>query len=254
MARQQFQANMGSSMYTTCEGYLKTRGKYKRSKRWLSLLPYFSELEIEADARFAQIKAGLGISTLAHEPYPGLALWLNEAISYVRDFSLRFTPEEHAELILFTYNVITEADIEAIVIDKAIELLSEIIDSKWIRRKDVTLPWRPIFDLYCKLLFKEDERPINVEGLHDAIICLRELFPLTATKEILDEIRPYIAVFDTSMERFVHLFSMFIPLNMTADEHKRYGAGLWFDELWHFFNFVEMNSSWEAELPAIFAS
>lgn len=60
---------------------------------------------------------------------------------------------------------------------------------KRISRKDVTIPWRPVFDLYCKLLFKEDERPINVEGLHDVIIGLREMFPLTATKEILDEVR-----------------------------------------------------------------
>uniref|UniRef100_A0A915A2Z6 Proteasome activator Blm10 mid region domain-containing protein n=1 Tax=Parascaris univalens TaxID=6257 RepID=A0A915A2Z6_PARUN len=248
------QLDKDSLVYTTCEGYIETKGKYKRSRRWLSLLPYFADLQKEADTRFSQIKAGLGISTLAHEPYPGLALWLNETISYVRDFSLRFTPEEHIELVLFAYTVVVEPDIEAVVIDKAIELLNEIIEGKRINRKDVTIPWRPVFDLYCKLLFKEDERPINVEGLHDVIIGLREIFPLTATKEILDEIRPYIAVFDTSMERFMHLFSVFIPLKMSAEEHERYGAGLWFDELWHFFIFAEMNSSWEAELPAIFAS
>lgn len=73
-------------------------------------------------------------------------------------------------------------------------------------------------------------------------------------RSMIFQIRPYIALFDTSMERFMHLFSVFIPLKMSAEEHERYGAGLWFDELWHFFTFVEMNSSWEAELPAIFAS
>lgn len=48
--------------------------------------------------------------------------------SYVRDFSLRFTPEEHIESVFFAYSVVVEPDIEAVVIDKAIELLNEIIE------------------------------------------------------------------------------------------------------------------------------
>lgn len=56
------------------------------------------------------------------------------------------------------------------------------------------------------------------------------------------------------MERYVSLFAAFIPLKMSNKDHDKYGAGLWFDELWHFYDFVEMNSAWEGRIQYIFSA
>lgn len=69
------------------------------------------------------------------------------------------------------------------------------------------------------------------------------------------QIRPYIDVWnDYAMEKFVSLFAAFVPLKLTNEEHDKYGAALWFDELWYFYNFVEMNSSWESRIQHIFSA
>lgn len=59
---------------------------------------------------------------------------------------------------------------------------------------------------------------------------------------------------DYAMARFVSLFSAFVPLKMTNEEHDLYGAGLWYDEIWYFYNFVEMNSSWESRIQHVFSA
>lgn len=69
------------------------------------------------------------------------------------------------------------------------------------------------------------------------------------------QIRPYVDVWnDYTMERFIGLFAAFVPLKMSIDEHNKYGAALWFDELWYFYNLVEMNSSWECRIQCIFSA
>ncbi|VDK19675.1 unnamed protein product [Anisakis simplex] len=41
---------------------------------------------------------------------------------------------------------------------------------------------------------------------------------------------------------------------MTIEEHQEYGAALWFDELWYFYDFVEINGSWESRIQRIFSA
>uniref|UniRef100_A0A1I7VC43 BLM10_mid domain-containing protein n=1 Tax=Loa loa TaxID=7209 RepID=A0A1I7VC43_LOALO len=102
-----------------------------------------------------------------------------------------------------------------------------------IKRSDLTLPWRPIYDLYIEVAYKRNNKNLEKSNIRSAVLAVKELFPLSATKEILDEIRSFIDVWnDYAMAKFVSLFSAFVPLKMSNEEHDIYGAGLWYDEMW----------------------
>nr|CRZ24962.1 Bm6063 [Brugia malayi] len=111
--------------------------------------------------------------------------------------------------------------------------MNQLSHDEIIKRNDVTLPWRPIYDLYIEVAFKRNSKNLEKSNIRSAVLAVKELFPLSATKEILDEIRPFIDVWnDYAMIKFVNLFSAFIPLKMSNEEHDLYGAGLWYDEIW----------------------
>ncbi|MCP9261707.1 Proteasome activator complex subunit 4 [Dirofilaria immitis] len=146
-------------------------------------------------------------------------------------------------------------DYDRRLIHKACLLIIALINDEIIKRSDLTLPWRPMYDLYIEVAYKRNSKNLEKSNIRSAILAIKELFPLSATKEILDEIRPFIDVWnDYAMNKFVNLFSIFVPLKMSNDEHDLWGAGLWYDEMWYFYNFIEMNGSWESRIQHIFSA
>ncbi|KIH59917.1 hypothetical protein ANCDUO_09839 [Ancylostoma duodenale] len=57
-----------------------------------------------------------------------------------------------------------------------------------------------------------------------------------------------------STKEFCDLALLFLPVRMTTEEHKKYGAGLWFDTMWKMYEIVEMGNKWGEELPNLFAT
>lgn len=41
---------------------------------------------------------------------------------------------------------------------------------------------------------------------------------------------------------------------MTAEEHEKYGAGLWWEQLWKLYDIVEMGAVWGDVLPYLFST
>ena len=62
--------------------------------------------------------------------------------------------------------------------------------------------------------------------------CPCSYFPVESTQEMLDEFRPKLCVFDTSMGEGVEYLSRLLPVVMKPEEQDR-GFRLWFDELIH---------------------
>ena len=62
--------------------------------------------------------------------------------------------------------------------------------------------------------------------------CPCSYFPVESTQEMLDEFRPKLCVFDTSMSEGVEYLCRFLPVIMKPEEQDR-GFRLWFDELIH---------------------
>ncbi|VDM99708.1 unnamed protein product [Thelazia callipaeda] len=242
-------------VYTSAKGYLRDKPKFQRTRREYAYFPYYECINKDAAIWLQQIKAGLATSTLCYAADSGISFWMNQLSQYLNRFYFRFSKEDHIKFIEFTYNLILEPDYDRRLIYKACTLLKALINDEMIKRSDLTLPWRPLYDLYIEVFYKRNDKHIDKSGLRYAVLAAKEMFPLSATKEILDEIRPFIDVWNNyAMEKFVTLFSVFIPLKMTSEEHAKYGAGLWFDEMWHFYNFVEMNSSWESRIQNVFSA
>ena len=70
----------------------------------------------------------------------------------------------------------------------------------------LTLEWRPIYEVYERLLYSKDEAmgmvhyPPSLEAnLRSAIRCCRPYFPPGATQEMLDEWRPLMCPYDVTM-------------------------------------------------------
>lgn len=57
-----------------------------------------------------------------------------------------------------------------------------------INRNDVTLPWRPFYDLYYEATYKKNIKNLDRSLLRSTALAVKELFPLSATAEILDEV------------------------------------------------------------------
>ncbi|VIO93706.1 Uncharacterized protein BM_BM6063 [Brugia malayi] len=249
------QSEKNGYLYTSAEGYLRDKSKFQHTRREYSYLPYYENISRNSSFWLEQIKAGLAASTLSYAADSGISFWMNQLSQYLNFFCHRFSKADHIKLIKFIYNVILEPDYDRRLIHKACSLIKTLINDEIIKRNDVTLPWRPIYDLYIEVAFKRNSKNLEKSNIRSAVLAVKELFPLSATKEILDEIRPFIDVWnDYAMIKFVNLFSAFIPLKMSNEEHDLYGAGLWYDEIWYFYNFVEMNSSWESPIQHIFSA
>ncbi|KAL3994456.1 hypothetical protein ACH3XW_21805 [Acanthocheilonema viteae] len=242
-------------VYTSAKGYLRDKSRFQHTRREYSYLPYYENINQNASFWLEQIKAGLAASTLPYASDSGISFWMNQLSQYLNHFYHRFSKADHIKLIKFIYNVILEPDYDRRLIHKACSLIKTLINDEIIKRNDLTLPWRPIYDLYIEVAYQRNSKNLEKSNIRSAVLSVKELFPLSATKEILDEIRQFIDVWnDYAMAKFVRLFSAFVPLKMSNEEHDLYGAGLWYDEMWYFYNFVEMNSSWETRIQRIFSA
>uniref|UniRef100_A0A915PT72 Proteasome activator complex subunit 4 C-terminal domain-containing protein n=1 Tax=Setaria digitata TaxID=48799 RepID=A0A915PT72_9BILA len=221
------------SVYTNAEGYLRDKWKFQRTRREYSYLPYYENISQNASCWLEQIKAGLAISTLPYAADSGIFFWMNQLSQYLNRFYYRFSKADHIKLIKFVYGIMLEPDYDRRLIHKACSLIKMLINDEIIKRNDLTLPWRPLYDLYSEVIYKRNSKNLDKVNIRSAVLAVKELFPLTATKEILDEIRPFIDIWnDYAMVKFVSLFSAFVPLKMSNEEHDLYGAGLWYDEMW----------------------
>ncbi|KAE9420130.1 hypothetical protein Angca_004885 [Angiostrongylus cantonensis] len=82
---------------------------------------------------------------------------------------------------------------------------------------------------------------------------MKRFYKPTDTPEIWDRIQVYLSP-RYSTKEFCDLALLFLSVKMTTDEHRSYGAGLWFDTMWKMYEVVEMGDKWGSELPNLFAT
>ncbi|XP_058477820.1 proteasome activator complex subunit 4B isoform X2 [Solea solea] len=224
------------------------------------MLPYSGRLDREATQLLAGIKSGLSRAVLLREMWPGVAFWCRKLFSYLKLYGRRFSKDDHIFFIKLLYELVTLPNLEPHMMQSYARLLIHLLKKKeLLSRDDLQLPWRPLYDLYEKVIFSKTEHlgliwfPSSVEHILKALIkSCRLYFPTSSTKEMLDEWRPLLCVFDMVMQKAISNMELFLPTIMSPEEHSQ-GFQLWFDELMNLWMAVQNQPSWEGHLVNLFA-
>ncbi|RWS05029.1 proteasome (prosome: macropain) activator subunit 4-like protein, partial [Dinothrombium tinctorium] len=137
-------------------------------------------------------------------------------------------------------------------------LLSESNSMKWI---DMINTFNELYGRY----FSKDDHIYFIKLFLEVIIIpgfdlpkVRWFIPvlydlLSATKEILDELRPYLCVYDTSASRrSTELLNVFLPTLMKPEDHDK-GFKLWLEEFLTLWDTNQNTAPWEQNLVDLFS-
>ncbi|KAF3853760.1 hypothetical protein F7725_014448 [Dissostichus mawsoni] len=218
----------------------------------------YDRLELEATELLAEIKANLSRAVRLRELWPGVALWCRKLFSFLKLYGRRFSKEDHILFIKLLYELVTLPNLEPNMMLGYARLLIQLLKKKeLLSRDDLQLPWRPLYALYERAVYSKNEHlglvwfPNSVDHILKALIkSCRLYFPASCTKEMLDEWRPLLCVFDMVMQKAISNMELFLPTIMPQEEHSQ-GFQLWFDELINLWISVQNQPSWEGWLYLI---
>ncbi|XP_061562704.1 LOW QUALITY PROTEIN: proteasome activator complex subunit 4B-like [Phycodurus eques] len=224
------------------------------------LLPYAERLDREASELLADIKANLSRAVLLRELWPGVVFWCRKLFSFLKLYGRRFSKDDHVLFAKLLYELVTLPGLEPHMMQNYARLLIQLLKKKeLLSREDLQLPWRPLHQLYEKVVHSKTEHlglvwfPNSVDHIMKALVkSCRPYFPASSTKEMLDEWRPLLCVFDTVMQKAIGTMELFLPTIMPPEEHDQ-GFRLWFDELMDLWLSVQNQPSWEGHLVNLFA-
>ncbi|XP_075999758.1 proteasome activator complex subunit 4B [Genypterus blacodes] len=224
------------------------------------LLPYSDRLDQEATEHLAEIKANLSRAVQVRELWPGVSFWTRKLFLFLKLYGRRFSKEDHVLFIKLLYELVTLPNLEPYMMQNCAKLLIHLLKKKeLLSRDDLQLPWRPLYDLYERIIYSKTEHlgliwfPNSVDHILKALVkSCRLYFPASSTKEMLDEWRPLLCVFDGVMQKAISNMELFLPTIMPPEEHSQ-AFQLWFGELMTLWVSVQNQPSWEGHLVNLFA-
>uniref|UniRef100_A0AAX7SGS9 Proteasome activator subunit 4 n=1 Tax=Astatotilapia calliptera TaxID=8154 RepID=A0AAX7SGS9_ASTCA len=230
------------------------------------LLPYAGRLDAESNDILSKIKGNLGRAVQLREIWPGVLFWTRKLSTYMRLYGRKFSKEDHVLFIKLLYELVMIPKLEISMMQGLARLLINLLKKReLLSREDLELPWRPLYELYDRILFSKTEHlglnwfPKYACGFNSVESVLKTLvkscrpyFSEAATQEMLDEWRPLLCPFDVTMQRAISYFELFLPTTLPPDLHHR-GFKLWFDELVSLWVSVQNLPSWEVHLVNLFA-
>jgi proteasome activator subunit 4 len=121
---------------------------------------------------------------------------------------------------------------------------------------DLVVDWQPIYKLYLRI-YEVDERspifaPENIgNGFFKTFVSLiRRYFKASSTSEMLEEWRPLMCLFDTSMKTAFDRFELFLPTLMDPSRFDK-GFKLWIDEFLNLWISMQRPRAFEPKLIAL---
>jgi len=224
------------------------------------LLPYVGDVDAESTAWFAEIKGNLGRSIALGELRPGIVTWSSRLNKYIRLYGLKFPKADHISLIKLLYSFITTPGLEPFMVNHTAGTLASLLRKRdLLTRDDLTLEWRPMYDMYERILHSHLESlgliklPSNIDQTLKILIKFcRPYFELSATEDMLREWRPLMCPLDVTMGKAMSYFEMFLP-TYSASENPEQTYKLWFDELLGFWAACGNSPIWEPSLLSLLA-
>lgn len=231
------------------ENLEKLMGKgFVRPSKHSVLLPYFDELETEADKNLQFILNGMTTTFLTENCSPEFGDYAEMFCKHLRQFGLRMAKETLLNLVRFFYEVIIRKDQHRTLIIWACHCLGKmmkLVKAGSLGHRDLVLDWKPIYQLFIKAQYGKIKPDIS-SYLNDAISSLALFYHpeehLTIFETLLQEITIGSHVF---MDQFFTTCRMFLTFEgMSEEDAKTYAVGTWIKELWDLYLKADMNTSW----------
>ncbi|KAJ8365239.1 hypothetical protein SKAU_G00140700, partial [Synaphobranchus kaupii] len=224
------------------------------------LLPYADKLDEESNEILGQIKGNLALAVQVRELWPGVLFWTRKLSTYIRLYGRKFTKEDHVLFVKLLYELVTIPTMEIGMMQGFTRLLVSLLKKKeLLSQDDLQLPWRPLYQLYERILYSKTEHlglnwfPNSVEGALKMLVkSCRPYFPESSTQEMLDEWRPLLCPFDHTMQKAISYLELFLPTILPPEQHHQ-GFKLWFEELMELWVSVQNLPAWEGTLVNLFA-
>ncbi|XP_020294665.1 proteasome activator complex subunit 4A-like, partial [Pseudomyrmex gracilis] len=230
--------------FTTNLGYYP-----QKELRYTKLLPFKDQLEKESLEWLVRIKENLGRSVMLREIEPACVFWTKQLYMYIEVYGLMFSKEDHIIFAKLMYEIITIPKVNASVMLKCTKVLKALLKKEELISPDeLEIPWRPFYKLLCK--FTDPGMyyyNLNLRQFLDDIRYIVTYFSLTATQEILDELRPTFCPFNAAMRKSIYVLSILLPTKLRPQHHS-VGYLLWFDELMNMWKVFHNSPSWDISI------
>ncbi|EDV29443.1 uncharacterized protein TRIADDRAFT_51787 [Trichoplax adhaerens] len=234
----------------------------QESLNYNQLLPYYEEIEANSQQLFQKIKHNLALAVENGELRPGAMHWSIQLDNYIHAYGRRFSKDDHIKLVQLLYKLLTIPDLPPLLVQQfGCVLISLLSKKKLLSRDDLQLEWKPLYRLYHEVYYTNYENnTIRLKKIKSCckpvifrlMLATRTYFTASATEEMLQEWRPMMYPFDTSiMLKATSYFCSFLPTALLPHEHNQ-GFKLWFDELMNLYISCLNSPSWEANLVYLF--
>ena len=200
---------------------------------FLTSLPYWPQLSSQLADHFSVLKQALG-HAIQCEATDSIGIVVSDLMFFVRRYKKYFSKQDHVLLIQLLYEMACRDPLPPHALSACLlALVDLLLPQKLLSRSDLTLEWRPLYDLYLRVK-KESICRMHpaLWGLLDPIVQLAVVsscyFPPTATLEILQELYPQIhpSLSSNTYMLVLTLLTAFLPVDVAPDVW-----GLWFDDL-----------------------
>ncbi|XP_041968894.1 proteasome activator complex subunit 4-like isoform X2 [Aricia agestis] len=201
------------------------------------LTPYADKLDEESQVFLEQVKTNLAKSVMLREMKPACGVWTSRLMKYLRIYGFKFGKEDHISFVKLTYELLLIPDLEPNKINKFATLFLMLTRKKdLISPKELTLPWRPLYELGIKLFHKNSSAlglfhyHTSLESTYTMLVrSAQSYFELEATKEILEELLPRVNPWAADGE-VITILATFIPVGLPLSL-AAHGHELWFDKI-----------------------
>ena len=122
---------------------------FQKQNQYNKFLPYFEELENQADEEFNEIVENLRELKKPVLNVPKLSQWIQGLENYISKHGFRFTKEDHIWLASYFYNLLCGVkNIDVVYFDKISKMTHTLLAKDYLLNgNDLQLEWKPLAQL-----------------------------------------------------------------------------------------------------------
>lgn len=161
-------------------------------------------------------------------------------VRYFSAYGYAFSKEEHIFFIKIFYQILCSLTTDLVLITKLVNILNPLLrKSRLISRDELILEWRPLYELQQRVFEIKNGNTISFinsktkPSFENLILKCRVYFALSATREILDHMKPHF-IDDNELHTIIRRFADYVPVCVYPSEHEQ-AYKLWFENYMNYF-------------------